>query len=544
MLKKIQQFFPLFEDLQHYSKQTLRYDVIAGLTVGVMIIPQAMAYAVLAGLPPIYGLYGGLLPLFLYAFLGSSRQLSIGPVAVSAILVAEGLSQFSEPFSPEFVGFAITAGLLIGILQTLFGLIRLGFLVNFLSHPVIAGFTSAAAIIIIVSQLSDLLGFKIPRSPHLYDNLVYAFQHIGQSNWISVSMCLSAIVLMLLIKKWNRTIPSALIVVILGTLLSYCFDLPASGLAIVGTVPSGLPGFQLPTLDFATIEQLYPTVITVTIIGIVESIGIAKALEAKHNTYIVRPNQELLALGIAKIGGAFFQALPTSGSFTRSAINNEAGAKTNIAALTTVLVIILTLLFLTPIFYYLPKAILAAIILMAVRNLIDYKEAIHLWHIHRPDFVLMMITFVATLAFGIEEGVLAGVVLSILHLLYKKSRPNISISKTLTDGLIVRFEQQLFFANAAFLKDKIQALLQNNDAKMKVLFLDASMIADIDSSGIAALQDIHRLLHTRAIPFYICETIPSIQAALKRADLVAQMGKSHTLLNLDEAKAHWIDSKS
>lgn len=410
----IKRISPLVEDLGSYSTSKLWADVIAGLTVGVMFIPQAMAYAVLAGLPPIYGLYGGLLPLFLYAILGSSRHLSVGPVAVSAILIAEGISKIAEPLSPEFVSFAILAALLIGLLQVLFSVLRLGFLVKYLSHPVIAGFTSAAAIIIFASQLKDLLGFEIPRFHHLHETVSYAGTHLYDINWIAFVMCVGAILIMLFIKKKSPKIPSALVVVVLGTVLSYGLNLTDYGLKIVGEVPSGLPDFEVPFLSIEKVQLLLPTVFTVTIIGIVESIGIAKAMESKHDYYTVRPNQELFALGIAKIGGAFFQALPTSGSFTRSAINNEAGAKTAVSSLVTVVLITLTLLFLTPIFHYLPKAILAAIILLAVRSLLEYQEAKHLWQVDKPNFVVMMMTFVCTLILGIELGVLIGVVFSLM----------------------------------------------------------------------------------------------------------------------------------
>ena len=359
---------------------------MAGLTVGIMLVPQGMAYAYLAGMPPIYGLYAGLVPLFLYALLGTSRQLSVGPVAISALLVLSGVSVLAEPGTAQYIELVVAAGLFIGILQVILGFMRLGFLVNFLSHPVIAGFTSAAAVIIAVNQLEDALGFEIPSLESTFETFIYTIQHLDQTNWISLAICVGAMVLISTLKRINKSIPGALIAVIIGIVLTYGFGLDQMGVDIIRSVPEGLPSFRMPQLSWEILETLLPTIFTVAMIGIVESISIARVLETKHQDHTIQPNQEFFALGLAKIGGAFFQALPTSGSFSRSAVNSNNGAKTGVASLITCALIVLTLSFLTPLFYYLPKAILAAIILLAVRGLFDYKEAIHLWHTHKQDF--------------------------------------------------------------------------------------------------------------------------------------------------------------
>ncbi|MGK0363372.1 MAG: SulP family sulfate permease [Saprospiraceae bacterium] len=545
--------FPLINDLSGYSRSFFTADLIAGLTVGVLLIPQGMAYAVLAGLPPIYGLYGGLIPLFLYAFFGTSRQLSIGPVAVSSIVLAEGISRLGvEPLSTEFIGYAIAAGLFIGLLQMIFGLLKMGFLVNFLSQPVIAGFTSAAAFIILASQLSDLLGFSIPREFNLFKKIAYAAQNIEQANWIAVTMCTGAMGIMLLLRKMSTVIPGALVVVVLGTLLCYFLDLPAYGLAIVGTIPEGLPVYQTPDISIETLEKIFPTVLTVTIIGIIESIGIAKSIEAKHQDYTIRPSQELFAIGISKIGGAFFQAMPTSGSFTRSAINNEAGARTTIASLVTFVVILLTLLFLTPIFYYLPKAILAAIILLAIRSLIEYEKAIYLWEKHRREFLLMIVTFITTLTFGIEEGVIAGVILSIANVLHRSSTPHIAILgivpgktyyrnidrfetvKQENNALIVRFDNQLFFINASFFKDKVKDLVNEEKRPLKAFILDAKSMYHLDSTGISVLRDIHQFLKGHDIEFFVCGAIGPVRDILERENFIDELGENRWFLSLHD----------
>lgn len=545
--------FPLLNDLSGYTKGFFTADLIAGLTVGVMLIPQGMAYAVLAGLPPIYGLYGGLIPLFLYAFFGTSRQLSIKIVAVSSIVLAEGISRLGvEPLSPEFIGYAIAAGLFIGLLQMIFGLLKMGFLVNFLSQPVIAGFTTAAGFIILASQLSDFLGFSIPREFNLFGKIAYAAENIGRANWIAVAMCTGAMTIMLLLKRINKAIPGALVVVILGTLLCYFLELTNYDLAIVGTIPEGLPTFQTPDIGIETLQKIFPTVLTVTIIGIIESIGIAKSIEAKHQNYTIRPNQELFAIGISKIGGAFFQAMPTSGSFTRSAINNEAGARTTIASLVTFAVILLTLLFLTPIFYYLPKAILAAIILLAIRSLIEWEKAVYLWKKHRREFALMMATFITTLVFGIEEGVIAGVILSIVNVLHRSSAPHIAIlgivpgktyyrnidrfesAKQENNALIVRFDNQLFFANASFFKDRVKDLVNEEKRPLKAFILDAKSIHHMDSTGMSVLRDIHKFLKRRDIEFFVCGAIGPVRDILERENFIEELGENRWFLSLRE----------
>lgn len=552
-MQAFDKLFPILESLQDYSKSVFRSDLIAGLTVGIMLVPQGMAYALLAGMPPIYGLYGGLIPLFLYALLGTSRQMSVGPVAVSALLVLGGVSQIAEPQTAEYISLVITAGLLIGLAQVLLSFLRLGFLVNFLSHPVIAGFTSAAAIIIAISQLKDFLGFPIPRFTESYETLFYAIGHIGETNWISVLVCISSIVIILGLRGVNRNIPGALLVVILGTLISWLFNLKDYGLNIVGNVPEGLPAFQTPDLQWSTIKILLPTVATVTTIGIVESLGIAKVLEAKHQDYEVRPNQELLALGVAKIGGAFFQAIPSSGSFTRSAINNDAGSKTTISSIVCASLIALTLIFLTPLFYYLPMAVLAAIILLAVKSLFDLKEAIHLWHTHKEDFVMMMVTFVATLALDIPTGILTGVLLSIGAILFHSSRPHIAVlgqmpdkvhfqdiqryesAKELEHKVIMRFDEQLYFANASYFKDKIKELVKNSNRTINYFYLDASDMQNIDSSGLTALEEVHINLKNQNIQLCICGATDTVTDLLNKSGLSKKIGVTNQFIDVHAA---------
>lgn len=524
--------------------------MFAGLTVGSVLIPQGMAYAMLAGMPPIYGLYSGLVPLVIYALLASSTKMSVGPVAVSSLLVLSGISVLAAPGTQEYIQLVIAAGLLIGLFQTLIGFLRLGFVVNFLSHAVIVGFTSAAAIIILVSQCKDALGFSIPDSKHLLDNLKYAITHIQETNPFCLMMAMGTVLFILGLKKVWNALPGALIVVLISIALSYFLGFKESNIELVGDIPSGLPKFKDIIISWEQVLLLMPTVLTVTLIGIVESMGIAKALEVKHNDHHVDPNTELKALGFAKIIGSVFQSIPSSGSFTRSAINSNAGAKTTVSSLVAALLVLLTLLFFTKIFYYLPKPVLAGIILLSVFSLFNIKEAKYLWKVRKTDFMMMLCTFLSTLILGIELGVLVGVLFSIVAILYKISHPNIvtlgklkdsNIYKDISrfeeaqeirDVVIFRFENQLFFANASVFRDKVLHFLETKPT-MKYLLLDASLIHDIDSSGTHMLKEVDLLLKEKGIELHMCGAIGSVRDILYKANLLGESDVHH--LNVSDA---------
>lgn len=554
-------FLPLFDTLSTYDSKTFRSDLFAGLTIGTILIPQGMAYALLAGMPPIYGLYASLIPIVIYALFATSSKLSIGPVAVSALLVLAGISQIAEPGSSEYITFVITAGLLIGLLQLLLGLFKMGFLVNFLSHPVIAGFTSAAAIIIVISQLKDALGLDIENSSSALMTLRAAFADFANINWITAGLCLTSLLVILTLKKINKKIPGPLIVVVIGIVVSYYFNLEAKGVEIIKSIPQGLPSFQLPNFSLDLLQKLYPTVLTVTLIGIVESIGIAKALEAKHKDHIVKADKELIALGLSKIAGSFFQAIPTSGSFSRSAINSNSGGKTQMSGLITVLMIVIALLFLTSLFYYLPKSILAAIILLAVISLFDYKEAKHLWHSNRNDFLMMAATFFATLFLGIEPGVICGVILSILLVLYKSSKPTMAELGNITgtryyknlerfeqaeglpNTLILRFESQMFFGNSVYFKESIYDRIEAHHESVQYIILDGSQVSDIDSTAMHMLKDLDLDLKSKEIELHLCGAIGSVRDSLHKSGLLAELDKHHINVHAAVEFIHNSDSE-
>ncbi|MEN0005600.1 MAG: solute carrier family 26 protein [Bacteroidota bacterium] len=550
---RLKKLFPILDWLPQYSKKDAGGDVVAGLTVAIMLVPQGMAYGLLAGLTPIYGLYASIIPLLLYALMGTSRQLSVGPVAIVSLLVLTGISDFAQPGTAEFIAMAITASLLAGLIQLALGVMRLGFLVNFLSHPVLAGFTSAAAIIIALSQVDNMLGIDAPRSNRVLEIVQGILVNLDQFHWPTFLLGAGGVVVLAVLRSIHRSIPGALIIVMAGTLLVYFLQLPNVGVAIVGEVPGGLPSFELPVFSWQYMEQLMPISLTICLISFIESLAIAKALESKHRNYKVVPNQELIALGVSKIGGAFFQSFPTTGSFSRSVINDDAGAKTGIASIITVILIAITLLFLTPLFYYLPKAILAAIIVFAVRNLIDIEEAKSLWKHDKRDFLTFMVTFSATLLFGIQIGVLTGVMLSLSIMLYRNSVPHVAVLgqypnsssyrninrfeevRQLEGILIVRFDAQLYFGNCTYFKEAVEKLVDTSESDLKLLILDASSIHDIDSSGIHTLHEVLDDLQKAGIEIYITSVIGPVRDILAKTGLIEKIGPNNFFMRIHDA---------
>lgn len=548
----IKQYIPALGWLPNYKKENLKGDISAGLTVGVMLIPQGMAYAMIAGLPPIFGLYASTIPLIIYALLGTSRQLAVGPVAMVSLLTAAGVGALAEGGTEAYIMLAITLAFLVGLIQFLLGVFRLGFLVNFLSHPVISGFTSAAALIIGLSQLKHLLGINIPRSHHVHEILMNAFKQFGEINWLIFAVGIGGIILIKGVKLINKSIPGPLVAVLFGTLAVWGFDLADKGVKIVGDVPSGLPGFSLPTLDMNTLQILIPVALAIALVSFMESIAVAKAIQAKHKDYKVLPNQELIALGMANIGGSFLQSYPTTGGFSRTAINDQSGANTALASIISALLIVLTLLFLTPLFYFLPNAILASVIMVAVFGLIDLKEAKHLWTANKTDFWMLVVTFFATLGLGIEQGIGIGVILSLAMVIFKTTRPHVAILGRIPntnlyrnvnrfkgleelEGLkIMRFDAQLYFANSAFFKDTLEALLMDHK-DLKVLLLDFESVNQMDSSAIHALEEVVENYRENGKTIYFSGVKGPVRDAMTRGHIIEKLGKNNFFMSKQAA---------
>lgn len=545
--------FPFLKWLPNYSRSLWYGDIIAGLTVGVLLIPQGMAYALIAGLPPVFGLYAALMPQVVYAFLGTSRQLAVGPVAMDSLMVAAGLGALQVSGLENYIAMALFLSFFMGAVQLLLGVLKMGFLVNFLSKPVISGFTSAAAVVIGLSQLKHLLGFTIQGSSQLHVMLIQLFEALDKIHILTLGIGATGVILLVLLKKYVPKLPSALVLVILGILLVYFLKLEDFGVKVVGNIPNGLPNFQAPKLDEIPFLELIPLSVTLALVAFMEAISVSKSLEEKEKNYEVDANQELIALGAANMIGSFFQAYPTTGGFSRTAVNNQAGANTGMASWVSAIVVGLTLLFLTPLFYYLPKAVLGAMILVAVSKLFDVNYPIQLWKQNKDEFFLLLGTFIVTLFMGITQGILLGVIASLILMVYRTSQPHIAVLariegsdyfknihrfnnlKERDDLLIIRFDAQLFFGNKDYFKKKLDALIEPKKDTLKAIVLNAESISYIDNSANAMLIQYIETLKNQNIQLFIAGAIGPTRDVLFHNGIVKVLGKENLFVRTYEA---------
>ncbi|NOQ91838.1 MAG: sulfate permease [Flavobacteriaceae bacterium] len=546
-------YLPILDWLPNYKKEWFKGDLFAGITIGVMLIPQGIAYAIIAGLPPIYGLYTAMIPQIVYAFLGTSRQLAIGPAAMDSLIVASGVGVLAAIGSEHFLVLAVLLAFMVGFFQIIFGFFRLGFLVNFLSKPVISGFTSGSAIIIAINQFGNLLGVDISRSNHFHVIIADIFTNIKNMHWQSFLLGGLAIILLFLIKKFFKKIPASLVVVILGIAAVYFFNLNNHGVNILGKIPKGLPSFIIPTFDQKLLSELSGLAITLALIGFMEAISIAKSIEIKHNDYKVKPNKELIALGFSNIIGSFFQTYPATGGFARTAVNDQSGAKTPLASLIAAFVVALSLLFLTPAFYYLPKTILAAIIIVAAIGLLDFTMPKRLAYYNFRDLIILNATLFMTIFIGIKEGILIGVILSIVMLIYKSTKPHIAILGQVPNThfyrsrkrfenviihdeiLIIRFDAQLHFANTAYFKDKLQEFSTFKGNKLKLLIIDGESLNALDSSAIYALDEILDYFNDLNIAIAFTGLKGPVRDTLAKSGLMKKIKYDHCFMSIQEA---------
>jgi SulP family sulfate permease len=545
--------FPVFASLKNYSTSLFKSDLSAGITVGVMLIPQGMAYAMIAGLPAIYGLYASTIPLIIYAIFGTSRQMSVGPAAMISLLTAAGIGAMAKGDLSTYIGLAVLLAFLVGVIQFFMGALKLGFLVNFLSHPVIAGFSSAAALIIGLSQLKHLLGIELSGSNHVHMILWEAILKIKDTNVLSFGIGAGGIAIILLLNKYFKRLPSQIIVVFLGVLIVWLGQFDQQGVAILGAVPKGLPMFALPAFNMDQMELLVPIALSIAFVSFMQSIAMAKAIQARHKDYTVEANQELVALGLSNMAGSFFQSFPVTGGFSRTAVNDQAGAKTTMASIISALIVALTLLFLTPLFYYLPKAILASVIMMAVFGLIDYKEALFLWKTDRLDFWLLIISFLATLILGIEQGILIGVVLSLVMVIYNTAYPHYaelgkipgsSVYRNKNrfkevelreDVLIMRFDAQLYFANVDHFRNALNSFIEERSEALKLIVLNFDSINSVDSSALHTLKDMIENARSEGINLYFSGVKGPVRDKMKRSELTHSLGEESFFLTVQEA---------
>lgn len=553
-MKQLFNYFPLFTWIKSYNSQAIKGDFVAGLTVGIMLVPQGMAYAMIAGLPPVYGLYAALFPQVVYAFMGTSRQLAVGPVAMDSLLVATGLGALSLSSPEEYIELAVFLALFMGAFQLLLGVLKLGFLVNFLSRPVISGFTSAAAIIIGLSQLNHLLGVSIPRSNKIHELFFFLIDSGPQIHLITLLISVFGVCFLFLLKKYFPRVPAALMLVVASTALVAKLNGEALGITMVKEVPAGLPSFNFPSAGLDQIFALIPLALTLALIAFMEAISVAKAIEEKEKENTLNANQELIALGAANVVGAFFQAYPTTGGFSRTAVNYDAGAKSGISALFSALVVGLTLLFFTSFFYFLPTAILGAIIVVAVVKLINFNYPRELWKNNRKEFFILLFTFLVTLFVGIKEGILLGVFVALIYMVYQNTQPHIAVLGRIKDThyfkntsrfsedvitypsvLILRFDGQLFFGNQTYFRETVSALIKKQELTVKHLVIASAGINSIDASAQQMLSLFMEELHQKQINIYWTGLIGPLRDQFHKAGFLDQYDDLFVFSSLEAA---------
>ena len=550
---KLKSHIPILQWLPGYQKSWIKSDLFAGLTVGVILIPQGIAYAIIAGLPPIYGLYTALVPQLVYAIMGTSRQLAVGPAAMDSLIVASGVAALASVGSEHYIAVSVMLAFLVGSFQFLFGLFRLGFLVNFLSRPVISGFTSGSAIIIGLNQLGNLFGIELDRSNQVQVLISESVKSFNELHWPTLVMGGVSIVFLLVLKKINNRIPASLLIVFIGIAVVYFFRLDIRGVQILGEIPAGLPKFEMPTLSMELVQQLSGLAMTLALIGFLEAISIAKSVEAKHNSYQVKPNKELIALGLGNIVGSLFQAYPSTAGFARTAVNDQSGAKTPMASLVAALVIALTLLFLTPLFFFLPKSVLAAIIIVSAYGLLDFSMPKNLLTFNWRDLVTLNSTLLFTVFVGIKEGILFGIVLSLGMLIYKSTKPHMAVlgqvpgthffrnikrfGNLIVDPkiLVVRFDAQLYFANTNYFKEKLKQFVFEKGPDLKYLIIDGESLNALDSSAIYALEEIHDYFSQKRIILVFTGLKGPVRDALVKSKLMKKIRYDHCFMSIQEA---------
>jgi len=549
----LERYLPILQWLRTYNKGTLTSDMVAALIVTIMLIPQSLAYALLAGLPAEVGLYASILPLVAYAIFGTSRTLAVGPVAVVSLMTAAAVGNLALQGTAEYITAAIALAFISGLMLILMGILRLGMLANFLSHPVISGFITASGIIIAASQLKHIFG--VDASGHnLLELIISIGEHADQLHWPTLIIGVSATAFLFWVRKnlkplltksgMNPRIADVLAkagpvaAVVATTLITFAFSLDQGGVRVVGEVPTGLPGFALPSFDMDLWQQLFISALLISIVGFVESVSVAQTLAAKRRQRI-DPSQELIGLGTSNVASAVSGGFPVTGGFSRSVVNFDAGAETPAAGAFTAIGIALATIFLTPLLYFLPKATLAATIIVAVLSLVDLGALKRTWKYSRPDFVAMAATIILTLVSGVEAGIIAGVSLSILLYLHRTSMPHSAIVgrvpgtqhfrnverhevETCMDVMSLRIDESLYFANARYLEDRVYDLVSRNDC-IKDFILMCPAINHIDASALESLEAINLRLSDSGVRFHLSEVKGPVMDRLKRSHFLDEL---------------------
>lgn len=568
MPSSFSRYLPILTWGRTYNRSAFTNDMIAALIVTIMLIPQSLAYALLAGLPPEAGLYASIAPIILYAIFGTSRALAVGPVAVVSLMTAAALGNIVDQGTAGYAIAALSLALLSGLMLLGMGIFRLGFVANFLSHPVIAGFITASGVIIAASQLKHILGINA-EGHNLLQLVISLFEHLGEINWITAIIGVIATGFLFWVRKGLKplllkkgvskgmadvaTKAGPVAVVVLTTLSVWLFGLADYGVKIVGDVPQSLPPLTMPPLSPELLKQLLLPAFLISIIGFVESISVAQTLAAKKRQRI-DPDQELIGLGAANLGAAFTGGFPVTGGFSRSVVNFDAGAETPAAGAFTAIGLAIAALALTPLIFFLPKATLAATIIVAVLSLVDFSILKRSWGYSKADFAAVLATILLTLGMGVEAGVSAGVGLSILLHLYKSSKPHIAevglvpgtehfrnilrhSVETKPEIVTLRVDESLYFANARFLEDKIYNRV-TADKAIKHVILQCTAINAIDLSALESLEAINTRLGEMGVKLHLSEVKGPVMDRLKRAHFLDELTGQVFLTQFEAMKAN------
>lgn len=531
---------------------TIKNDLVAGVTVSLVAIPQSLAYAQLAGVPAYYGLYAALIPTIVGALSGSSRQLSTGPVAMTSLLTAASVAPLAAHGSEMFYAYVVLLALLSGMFQVLFGALRMGVLLNFLSNPVLMGFINAAAIIIGLSQLPTLLGISATQSSHFLLDIWQVLIHIDTLHMLSVAFGLSAILMLVAFKKLAPRLPGVLITVVLLTLVSYEIGYAGLGGKVVGVVPQGLPTFSIPLLDWNATVALIPAGFVIALISFMEAMSSSKVIALKTREPWDE-NKELIGQGLAKIAAAFSHSMPVSGSFSRSALNLATNAQTAFSSVVSAVFVLLTLLFFTSLLYHLPKPVLAAVIMMAVIGLVNFRSIANAWHASRDDGIAAIVTFLSTLAFApnIQNGILTGIILSLALLLYRMMQPRVADLGLCEDGTLrdarrhnlpllhpklgaIRFDGALRFINVSYFEDALLTFERENPS-VRYILVKCNGVNYLDASGVEMLSNLISRLKNNGITLGFSGPKKQVQEVMDRTGLSQKIGADNIFSNDQEA---------
>tara|TARA_B110001454_G_scaffold79673_1_gene77011 strand:- start:24805 stop:26514 length:1710 start_codon:yes stop_codon:yes gene_type:complete len=549
----LKKYLPILNWSKEYNRSLFISDFVAAIIVTIMLIPQSLAYALLAGLPAEVGLYASILPLMAYTIFGSSRFLSVGPVAVVSLMTAAAVGNFALQNTAEYLAIAVALAWISGGILIVMGLLRLGIMANFLSHPVISGFITASGLIIAASQLKHILG--IESSGHnLFDIVLNLLAHRDQAHGPTVLLGISTLLFLLWVRRYFKPLLLTLglsnfmadivakagpvLAVVVTIFITWFYDLELLGVRIVGEVPTGLPSLQLPQFDSELWQQLFISALLISIVGFVESVSVAQTLAAKRRQRI-SPDQELIGLGASNIASAISGGFPVTGGFSRSVVNFDAGAATPAAGAFTAIGIALAAIFLTPLIYFLPKATLAATIIVAVLSLVDFQALKRTWQYSRNDFIAMLATIVLTLIEGVEIGIMTGVGLSLLLYLYRTSKPHSAIVgrvpgtehfrnidrfevETCKKILTLRIDESLYFANARYLEDLIYEQVANNP-ELKHFILMCPAVNLIDASALESLEAINQRLKDSGVLFYLSEVKGPVMDQIRRSRFLSEL---------------------